>query len=279
MRIHVLIEDTPVEGYKTEHGLSLMIEYNGKQYLLDAGTSDAFLENAEKMSIDVKNVQFSVLSHGHYDHSGGYARYLAENPEVKVYAMETAGGDYYSGNGGVIHYAGVPKDVLPVFANQFIFIHKVTQIAEDIYLVPHSTSGLEKLGERALLYKKCGEEYLPDDFAHEQSLVFDTEEGIVIFNSCSHAGMPVIIEEVKKVFPGKAIYAFVGGLHMKGKRDSEEICIFPEEEMKEIAKYLKETGLKKLYTGHCTGKVAYQMLEGLIGEMIGKLDTGKVIEL
>lgn len=277
MKIYVLIEDTPVAGYKTEHGLSLLIENGEKHYLLDAGTTDAFLANAEKMGLDAGNVECSILSHGHYDHSGGYGTYLTQNPNVKVYAMACAEGEYYSGTGGRIHEVGVPKDVLPVHRDKFIFINEKIELDAGVYLIPHSTKGLEALGERATLYKKCGETYVPDDFAHEQSLVFDTEKGLVIFNSCSHAGVQNIIEEVKYALPGKKISAFVGGLHMKGKVDGAEVCIFTEDEVRRMAEYLKNEGVEKLYTGHCTGNVAFEMLQKHLGNRIGKLNTGECI--
>lgn len=279
MKIHVLIEDTPIEGYKTEHGLSLFIEHNGENYLLDAGTTDTFLANAEKMQIPVGDVKCSVLSHGHYDHSGGYATYLSRYPKVKVYAMESAKEEYYSGSGGVIHEVGVPKNVLPAFEENFIFIENEEKISDSVYLIPHSTEGLAKFGERAAIYKREADKYVPDAFSHEVSLVLDTEKGLVIFNSCSHGGLHAIISEVKQALPGKNIYAFVGGLHMKGKLNGEEICIFSESEMQSISEYLKEIGLKKLYTGHCTGTVAFNKLKSYLGDMVEKLNTGDVIEL
>lgn len=275
MKIHTLIEDIPVEGYKTEHGLSILIETSKGNYLLDAGTTDAFLDNVRKMGLDVGNVKCSVLSHGHYDHSGGYATYLEQNPSINVYAAKGADEVYYSGTGGRIHEVGIPGNVLPAYGKHFIYVDKATEIAENVWVIPHTTKGLEKFAERATLYKKSGDGYVPDDFLHEQSLVFDTTEGLVIFNSCSHGGVRVIIEEAKAMLPGKKIHAFVGGLHMKGKADGKEICIFTEEEVKEMAEYLMAEGVEKLYTGHCTGMVAFEMLQKYLGEKIVKLTTGK----
>ena len=145
--------------------------------------------------------------------------------------------------------------------------------------MPHSTKGLEQIGQRTKLYKKVNGQYEPDDFAHELSLVFDTENGLVIFNSCSHAGIKNIINEVKTAFPGKKICTFLGGLHMKGVKDGHEICTFSEEEVAEITEYLKAEGLKKLYTGHCTGEPAIELLQKYMGDMVDRLATGRVLEL
>lgn len=279
MKIHVLIENTAVRGMIAEHGLSLLIEEKGKKYLLDAGTTGAFLKNAEMMSLDVNDVECCVLSHGHYDHSGGFAEYLAQNITTNVYAMETVKGEYYSGSGGTIHDISVPGHVLPAYEERFVFINEVTKIAENVYLLPHCTAGLEKIGERAKLFKKKDGRLEADDFSHELSLVIDSEKGLLICNSCSHAGVRNIISEVKQVFPAKKIHAFVGGLHMKGRRDGEEICTFSEEEVKEMAEYLVMEGVEKVYTGHCTGEVAYEMLKKYLGNRLGKLKTGITLEL
>jgi len=185
--------------------------------------------------------------------------------------MKHADEVYYSGKGG-LHEISIPKEVLEKHRNRFVFIEKVTKLQENVYLVPHSTKGLEEIGERTQLFKSVGGELVPDDFQHEQSLVFDTKQGLVIFNSCSHGGTKNIICEVQKEFPGKKIYAFIGGLHMKG--DS-----FTEDEIIEVAEYLKNVGVQYLYTGHCTGERALQILKKYGGNMVQELTTGKVIDI
>ena len=77
MKVSVIIENTSKnEILIAEHGLSLYIEYEGKQYLLDAGATGIFLQNANNMGIDLNNVDYCILSHGHYDHAGGYGAFF-----------------------------------------------------------------------------------------------------------------------------------------------------------------------------------------------------------
>lgn len=279
MKVTVLIENTSESELKCEHGLSLFIEYALKQYLLDAGTTGAFLENAAALGVPVLAADACILSHGHYDHSGGFAEYLAQNQTVKIYAMKGIDGEYYSGSGGEIHRIGVPENVLSRNWERFEFIDQLFRLDQDVYLVPHSTEGLEKIGERSKLYRKYKTEYLPDDFSHELSLVFDTEKGLVIFNSCSHAEIMNIMEEVRSALPGRRIYAFLGGLHMKGKKDGKEVCMFSDSEVEAVADGLKEAGVQYLYTGHCTGQPGYALLKQYAGDMVQPLTTGKKIEL
>lgn len=278
MKITVLVENTTINSLTSEHGLSMFIEFRGKNYLLDAGSTDVFLENTRKLNIGVSDVEACILSHGHYDHSGGFGTYLNENKEVSLYAMRKAGAEYYSALGGM-HYIGIPKQILAEHKDRFQLIDDMTEIAEHVYLIPHSTKGLEAIGKRASMYVKRGETYVPDSFEHELSLVFDTEKGLVIFNSCSHGGVQNIIREVQEKLPEKKAYAFLGGLHMKGKQDGIEICTFSEEEIEKLAAYLKEAGLEYLYTGHCTGEPAMRLLEKYMGDQIKRLHTGKVIIL
>ena len=278
MKFTVLIENSGTEPLQCEHGLSILIECRDEHFLLDAGTTDLFLENAKIMNVPVWDVQTCFLSHGHYDHSGGFGTYLAENKEAVLYMMKDATEAYYSAS-GEMHQIGIPAEVIEKHEERFRFVAGVKQIRDDIYLVPHQTEDLAKIGERAKLYRKVKDEFIPDDFSHEMSVVFDTEKGLVIFNSCSHGGAKNIIREVSEALPEKEIYAFIGGLHMKAKKDGKEISAFSEEEIRELSRELEQLGLQILYTGHCTGKPAMELLKKYMSKRIKELYTGLTVEV
>ena len=279
MRVTVLIENTAEDGFISEHGLSFWISFGDKNYLLDSGSTDAFLENARRLGISLEQTDACFLSHGHYDHSGGFAEMFRVYGERPLYAMETAGEEYYSGSSGSIHEIGVPKLLFDKYGHCFQSIEKVTRVSDNVYLVPHNTPGLEAIGERAQLYCKDGGQLLPDDFRHEMSVVFQTDRGLVVFNSCSHSGASVILDEVEQVFPGEKVLAFLGGLHMKGRKEGAEICTFSKEEVQQLAEDLKKRGLQRLYTGHCTGLGQYEFLKEYMGEQLEHLGTGTEIVL
>ena len=278
MKFMVLIENSAAENFQCEHGLSILIEHNGEQFLLDAGTTDLFLENAKMLNAPIWDAKECFLSHGHYDHSGGFGTYLKQNHRARLHMMKDAVKEYYSCS-GEIHPIGVPETVLKEHSDRFQFVDKVTKVRDDIYLIPHDTEGLEVIGQRAGLCRKVGENLIPDNFSHEMSVVFRTEKGLVIFNSCSHGGAKNIIEEVNRALPGEKVYVFVGGLHMKGKKDGQEICTFSEDEIAELTSELERLGLEILYTGHCTGKPAMELLEKYMGEKLKALYSGLVVEL
>lgn len=235
------------------------------------------MENARALGIALQETDVCILSHGHYDHAGGFADFLEQNRDTVVYAMSTVMDRYYSLSGG-LHEIGVPEKVLK-YRDRFYLTDTNMQLAEHTFLIPHTTPECEKVGERAGLLKECKGNMIPDDFSHELSLVFDTEKGLVIFNSCSHIGIENIIYEVRKVFPDKRLYAFLGGLHMKGQKEGQEICTFSEPEIEAIADVLEREGLEYLYTGHCTGKQGFELLSGYLGNKLKKLTTGLRIEL
>ena len=293
MILKVLIENTTDSNLKCEHGLSLYMEYKNKKILLDAGSTCAFAENADEMGVDLEGVELAFLSHGHYDHSGGFGTFCERNKRAPIYAMEPARKRYASASGGILHEIGVPEVVLKTCSERFILLKEMTEVGDGIYLVPHSTAETElvRIGEKAGLYREAKESenalcrigdvgWVPDDFAHEMSVVFETEKGLVICNSCSHGGVPNIVKEVKAALPGKHIYAYVGGLHMKGKRNGEDVCTFTETEVRELTDFIKAEGIEILLTGHCTGAPAMQMLtERLEESRLRTLCSGAVYQI
>ncbi|MCD8241501.1 MAG: MBL fold metallo-hydrolase [Lachnospiraceae bacterium] len=105
IQITVLIENTSDSSLACEHGLSLLIEHAGRRILLDAGSSEAFCDNADSLEISLTGLDACVLSHGHYDHSGGFEKIFLRDPNAKVYTRKEALDVYLSAIGG-LHMKG-----------------------------------------------------------------------------------------------------------------------------------------------------------------------------
>ncbi len=279
MKITVLAENSGPADLISEHGLSLLIDFNETIYLLDTGSSDAFLKNMKTMSISPAMIDTCVLSHGHYDHSSGFEEFFKVNENAPVYSMDDAFEYYIGGTGNDEHYIGVPEGLLENHRERFHLLDGTTEIAENVFVVPHFTEGLEKLGKRAGLYRRDGEKTYPDDFSHELSLVFNTDKGLVVFNSCSHGGIVNILREVKEELPGFELYAFLGGLHMRDSDKAKSYCMFTEQEIQNMAREIRRAGLQKLYAGHCTGEMGFRIMKKYLGEMVMPLTTGQEIKL
>lgn len=276
MKITVLVENTGPGELKIEHGLSLYIEFNDKKYLLDAGPSDSFFKNAHALSIDLGRVDKAVLSHGHYDHGDGFMVFLNQYKDKAVYGAKNIFDDYYSGSGGSVHYIGLSSK-LKQMKNRFNTISKDTKIDEKIYLILDDVSNTKEIGVQKKLYKKVDDVLQPDNFDHELSLVFDTPKGLVICNSCSHAGLESIVDNIKKRL-NKPVYAYVGGLHMKSTKNHIETSSFTEEQIQNLCIFI-EKNIQYVLTGHCTGNVSYDLLKKYLKDRIDFLTTGKTIEI
>lgn len=276
MRITVLVENTGPSELKIEHGLSLYIEFNDKKYLLDAGPSDSFFKNAHALSIDLGRVDKAVLSHGHYDHGDGFMVFLNQYKDKVVYGAKNIFDDYYSGSGGSVHYIGLSSK-LKQMKNRFNTISMDTKIDEKIYLILDDVSNTKEIGVQKKLYKKVDDVLQPDNFNHELSLVFDTPKGLVICNSCSHAGLESIVDNIKKRL-NKPVYAYVGGLHMKSTKNHIETSSFTEEQIQNLCIFI-EKNIQYVLTGHCTGNVSYDLLKKYLKDRIDFLTTGKTIEI
>ena len=258
-----------------EWGLSVYVEFEDKRYLLDTGASHLFAKNAGVMGVDLSKVDMGVLSHAHFDHSDGMAKFFHVNEAAPFYLRKGAGENCYHahkliGRFTYHEYIGIHKGFLKRFADRIRFAEGDMQIAPNVYLVPHKTPGLEAIGERAHLSVKENDKYRYDSFDHEQSLVFDTPQGLFVMNSCSHGGADNIIKEIEATFPGKKIYALLGGFHLFRYKD---------EVVRAFAERLRELDVQKIYTGHCTGNRAFEILREVLGDRAEQMFTGMTVEI
>ena len=271
MKVYVLVDNNDGAGLKGEWGLSFYIEYADKTVLLDAGLSPLFAENAEKMGLDLNRVDLAVLSHAHDDHANGLDRFFELNDHAKLYVAQGCDENCYDRHGIRFKYAGVPRGIMTRHADRIVKADPDMFIAEGIRLLGHSTPGLEKLGRMEKMYLRQGFlRYVPDDFSHEHSLVFEMGDGVVVFNSCSHAGADNIINEVIQAYPGKRIIAMIGGFHLFNKSDDY---------VRAFARRVGDTGVEAVYTGHCTGQKAWDIMHDELGDKVHALQTGLVFEL
>lgn len=279
MKIKVLVENSAEEGLSSEHGLCLYIEYMGKRYLVDSGASDLFAVNADVMGVDLDKIDTAFLSHAHYDHSGGYARFFEINKCAKVYLQKASKNrQYFKIAGPIKKYIGIPEGMLDKYADRFEYINGSAKIDEGIYIVPHSSEGILERAKHTHMCVMINDKIQYDDFKHEQTVVFEEEDGLICFNSCSHAGVDTVIEEVKNAFPGKRIKAYVGGFHMMGAMGPSS-CSYKKEEVQDIARRLMEQTDASFYSGHCTGTIAYEWLKEILGDKLEAFQTGKTFVL
>ena len=243
MKITALLENTShTDGMLTEHGLSLYIETGECNILFDMGQTDAFYENAKTLGIDLSGVDIAVLSHGHYDHGGGLAKFLEINSRAKVYMRKDAFLPYYNAKG---KYIGLDTELLTekriVFTDNGADEYSIT---DGITLFScNSRKRYHSFGAFGLT-RKAGEELIPDDFRHEHYLQIEGEKCVVI-SGCSHNG----ILDITRWFAPDVL---IGGFHLSKMPLGTEL--------EDIAKKLSEQDTL-YYTCHCTGTEQYEYMK------------------
>lgn len=276
LKITTLIENNSDENniLLSEHGLSLYIEIDEIKILFDTGESGDFIENADKLKIDLNNLDYVLLSHGHYDHTGGF-RKLVENTKnsfklivgneffSKKYKLLES--DDYKFNGNSFDEKFIDENNISIkYINRDLF-----NITEDVMLFSNfeRNTDFEVLNKK--FYIKQNDEYMPDDFSDEIVLAVKTEKGLVVILGCSHVGVINILKTIIKR-TGMPIYAVVGGSHLI---EADEL------RLNNTIKFLKESDIQVLRLSHCTGENAIRELEYEFGNKFVYNNTGHVIKV
>jgi 7,8-dihydropterin-6-yl-methyl-4-(beta-D-ribofuranosyl)aminobenzene 5'-phosphate synthase len=274
MRITTLVENSAhpsIGALKAEHGLSFYIEYDGHGFLSDVGASGAFADNASQLGVDLSRVEALAISHHHYDHGGGLARFLQENHGAKVYLRWSSTSNFV----GKIpflpaKYIGLNQDVLEKYADRINFIDETREILPGVHLLTDIPKVYPKPGGDQRLRIKTGRNTRPDSFEHELVTVLGDEEGLVLLTGCAHNGVLNMIEAVKTALPGLPIRAVIGGFHLRREQDQA---------VRQIGEALLDSEIPEIYTGHCTGDAAYALLKSVLGDRLHQLYTGLELEL
>ena len=278
IKITALIENKAPEGLTGEHGLAVHIQYGVHSILLDTGASPAFADNAEKLGIDLSGVELAVLSHSHFDHSGGFGAFFKMNKSANLYMRAEGKELCFSRPEAEKRYIGFPTEVMDSCSDRFVFVSEhITKLLDGVWLVSHSTPELEKRGKAANMYRQTEKGYVPDDFAHEQSLVFETGRGLIVLNSCCHGGADNVVREVLEAFPGKNLYMLIGGFHLMGAEGVSSLGVTPEY-AKTLSENILALGVDTVCTGHCTGEPGFALVQEAMGSRVRYFMTGDVIE-
>lgn len=284
MKITVLMEHRATPPLQREHGLSLHITKGETTLLLDGGASGKSIENGEELGLSIENVDFAVLSHGHYDHSDGFRRFFQKNENAPLYLRVEATDSYFSMTSGSPKFVGIHKGFLEEWQERLCWVSQnLTSLGEDLFLIEQPKQSLQmgkNMAQEGLYCVKEGwNQFREDRFYHQQTLVSVEESQLVLCNSCCHGDLRNIVEDVQKRCgkeKGKQKFSLVGGLHLPITSQGEEL--FSREEVRELGRVLLGLGLERLYTGHCTSEVAFDLLQESLGERISWMRVGEEIE-
>ncbi|CEA14601.1 MBL fold metallo-hydrolase [Methanobacterium formicicum] len=281
MRVTALIEDTKPDNSDlfSEKGLSIHIQRDDDNILFDTGVTGAFVDNALKLGIDLAAVDVTAISHGHFDHGGGLGRFMELNESSPVYLRPQANGNHFFKAFYFLKKdVGLDKELFADYANRIHLINKLTEIARDTYLFTDMPLKYPAPAGGKYLYVEKSNQLVPDDFSHEQMMVIQEEDGMVIFSGCSHHGVLNMVEAALDQFPNTPIKALFGGFHFIGLPFLNHTAE-SKENIENIGMKLAEYPIERVYTGHCTGRKGYPLLKNVLGDSVDYFATGDTVKL
>ncbi|MFI3305971.1 MAG: MBL fold metallo-hydrolase [Rikenellaceae bacterium] len=241
-----LVENTSTCGFRTAHGLSLYIETPRHRLLFDVGGDETFVENAQRLGIDLAAVDIVIISHGHRDHGGALARFIELNTTATIYIQRQAFAPHFSHRPTGVGDIGL--DISLMTNERVVLLDSDFEIDEELILFKVVESSLCRSGANATLYEGDA----PDRFCHEQNLAIRCDEPIVVMG-CGHNGVVNILKRAAEFSPRLC----VGGFHLtnpSARRDE------PRELIDQIIQHLREFPDVEFYTCHCTGVDVYKYI-------------------
>jgi 7,8-dihydropterin-6-yl-methyl-4-(beta-D-ribofuranosyl)aminobenzene 5'-phosphate synthase len=273
IKITVLVEDRSDQaGLRAEHGIALLLEFGGDRWLFDTGQSGLVVDNAHNLGIELKEIKGIILSHGHYDHTGGLKSVLEETGDVPVYAHPGIFRERFRlEKSGKLTPIGIPfpRHLLEESGARFNLAVSGREISPGIYIsgeIPRLTSFEQ--GDPLLVVKE-GDRSNPDPFLDDQFILVDDDDGVIMITGCCHSGLINSLKKVRELHPRKRIKAIVGGLHL---RAADQI------KLSEIIHSLEPFAPEAIIAGHCTGERAEAALSHVFGRCFRKMETGNVFE-
>jgi 7,8-dihydropterin-6-yl-methyl-4-(beta-D-ribofuranosyl)aminobenzene 5'-phosphate synthase len=247
----VLVENSTYgRDLRAEHGLAVHLKTGPHSFLFDTGQSDLLVHNARLLGVNLSPLDAIVLSHGHYDHTGGLGAVRDLAPRAALYAHPAAWGPHLArhpdGSTCDVGMAPRSREAVRAFETRRYDTVAKTEVAPGLFLtgeIPRETD-FEDVGGPFVL-DAAGRQ--PDPIADDQALFFDTRDGVVVLLGCAHAGVVNTLRHVRRLTSARPLHAVLGGMHL--------LAASPER-MERTMEALRELGVQRLGPAHCTGMAA-----------------------
>lgn len=273
VKISILVDNYAEDGLSAEHGLSLWIETGGKRILFDTGQGGVLASNAEKLGIDLSKTDTLVLSHGHYDHSGGVFRIIRTAPEMEVFCHPAAVLPRYGVRSGESKPIGMTGE--SQWGLESLVSWRNHWVQGGIVLSPGI--GLTGYIPRQTAYEDTGGEFFlnpelsrPDPIDDDMALWILTQEGLIVCVGCCHAGLINTLNQALFQSGASKLKAVIGGFHLLNADDSR---------IRNTVKALRLLSPELIVPCHCTGARAVEVLADAFGTAVRAGSCGTSLAL
>ena len=267
LEITVLADDyTASANLLAEHGLSMLIEADDWRILFDTGQGRVMCGNAHALGIHLSGLDAMLLSHGHYDHTGGLADLLRESSPSAIFVHPAALRPKYTKADKPPHrFIGIPESsrrALSDAHDHIVWSQSAIEVVPDIWCtgeIPH-LPGNEAADTRFFLDADCRD---LDPLSDDQALFIQTRSGLVVVTGCAHAGIVNTLDCVSALTKRDEIYMLAGGLHLLRASDKQ---------LEASADAIGRRNVEVLAPCHCTGMGGHAYLRARFGSVV--LDVG-----
>ena len=273
VQITTLSENTAGRaGLLAEWGLSVLVETGDTKVLLDTCSSFSVTHNAPILGVDLSAIDKIVLSHGHYDHTGGLREVLSKTGPVDIIAHPDVWDKKYIRFGEHDGYIGIPfsKEELEGMGASFKLSPEPVWITNEIVTTGEIPMVEEYESIEANFYVKKAGEMLPDPFSDDRALVIVTDAGLVVILGCAHRGAINTLRHAQQITGVELIHTVIGGTHLISAS---------EERILRTAVAFQELGVQQVGVSHCTGLPASVLLAQQLGGSFFFNNTGTIINV
>lgn len=256
-----------------EHGLSILIEAGDRRILFDTGQGKVLRRNADELGIRLSALDAVVLSHGHYDHTGGLAAVMREGVPLAIFLHPLALQAKYARSDQPPHrYIGIPevaRQALRSVQDRVVWTESATEIIPGVWCtgeiprVPHNSTSETKFCVDA----DCRE---PDRLADDQALFVETRHGLVVITGCAHAGLANTLDYITAMTGYDEVFAVVGGFHLSQATHAQ---------LEASAHAISTRNVRILGPSHCTGLQAHSYLRARFHLHVRDVGVGLRLEL
>jgi 7,8-dihydropterin-6-yl-methyl-4-(beta-D-ribofuranosyl)aminobenzene 5'-phosphate synthase len=259
-RVTILVDNEAEAGLAAEHGFSLWLETGGQRYLFDTGQGRTLMANAKTLGINPALADHLVLSHGHYDHTGGLAPLLHQAPRFDLHCHPGTVHPRYSIRNRQARSLQMPHEAMAALdrfpQERLHWVQRPVLLAD--------TVGLTGPIARDTMFEGTGGPFYLDQSGHRPDPIDDdlalwirTGKGLIVCVGCAHAGLINTLRQVRRQNEDVRIRAVIGGFHLLGA---------DRERMEQTIDALRQMSPDHIIPCHCTGEEAVASLREAFGK-------------